>query len=541
MESSKQRRYIQCCKHFDVVQRLLYLLAVMTFIGVFSGCTHFKGWLHNGFKVGPNYAPPATSVADQWIDYNGRHVICDCEDDSHWWTVFGDPQLDMLIDTAHKQNLSLREAGMRVLEARARRCFAIGSILPQDQRLTTSFQRINVNIDGNTIGVIPDNFRFDLWQLGGKFGWELDIWGKFRRMIESADAELEASVEDYDDMLVCLLAETATAYVDIRTLQHRIELAEKNVRLQEETVRIVKAKVDLGAAEVTPADLTQTESLLSETRASIPVLQAQLRAANNRLCVLLGQPPSDLIEDLGVADVPTAPRHVSVGIPADLLRRRPDIRKAERMVAAQSARIGVAASELFPQFSLLGTIAYSGSDFSDMFNTNKLNGAVGPSIDWKIFHYGRLLSNIRLQDAKLQQAAYRYQETVLRANAEVEDALIRFVKAQEETDLLKLSVKSTQSTYDTVKKRVTGGAEEVFRLNEVQKDLVRRQDNLAVANSNIALQLIQVYKGLGGGWQIRTCQPVGVPLENEIVIDEPLMNDSEKVELLPGPMPQTFP
>jgi NodT family efflux transporter outer membrane factor (OMF) lipoprotein len=513
------------------------LLAVLVAASYLTGCAHLGDWMHNGFKVGPNYKRPAAPIADAWIDYNGRHIISEPVDDSHWWTVFNDPQLDSLIESAYAQNISLREAGMRVLEARAQRGIAAGAILPQQQDVTMDFRRVNVALGGNNLGVIPDSFNFDLWQLGGKIGWELDIWGKYRRAIEAADADLDASIEDYDDMLVCLLAETATAYVDIRTFQNRIQVARENVELQEETVRIVKAKVDLGARGVTRADLTTAQSLMNETQAAIPVLEAQLRSASNRLCVLLGVPPRDLLQELGDPNnIPTAPSQVAVGIPAELLRRRPDIRAAERMVAAQSARIGVAASELFPHFTLAGSVSYSGSKFRDMFNAQNLNGAVGPSAQWNILHYGRLVNNIRVQDAKFQQTALKYQDTVIRANAEVEDALIAFAKAREEAEFLEQSVQETMSTYETIKTRVDEGAEEVFRLNEVQKDLVRRQNNLAVAQSNISLQLIRIYKTLGGGWQIREQHHGDVLVGLDVIEPEPLPDQQpNEAEPLPEP------
>jgi len=512
----------------------VFLLAAFFAASYLTGCAHFNDWLHNGFKVGPNYQRPAAPVADAWIDYDGDHLIHESVDHSHWWTVFNDPQLDLLIHSVYEQNLTLRQAGMRVLEARAQRGIAAGNILPQQQGVTMDFRRVNVALDGNNLGVIPDSFHFDLWQLGGKIGWELDIWGKFRRAIEAADAELDASVEDYDAMLVCLLADTAIVYVETRLLQERIEIAKKNVDLQQEQVDIMEKKVNEG--DESPEELTRIQSLLHDTQARIPFLEKDLCEKSKQLCVLLGIPTRDLVQELGKADVPTAPEQVAAGIPAELLRRRPDIRRAERLVAAQSAEIGVAASELFPQFSLAGNISYSGSKFRDMFDATNLNGAVGPSVQWKILHYGRLVNNIRVQDARFQQLALEYQQAVVRANAEVQEALCKFAKSQDETRLLKQSVDKTEMTRKAVAKQVEEGEKEQFILVEVLKEKVRREDNLAVARAQIPIQLILVYKGLGGGWQIRKQDHGEVLVGHEMIAPEPIpAGETDDAERLPEP------
>ena len=311
--------------------RVLLLLAAAALC---CGCAPLQNWLHNGLKVGPEYLRPATPVAQEWIDFNEPRVISDAHGVDHaaWWRTFGDPVMDNLVNVAYYENLPLRVAGLRVLEAQAQRAIAAGLFFPQTQQAFGNYQRIQISKAGSSIGIDPNGLpiprAFDNWTSGFNVGWELDVWGKFRRNLESAEANLDASVENYDDVLVCLIADTATAYVEMRNFQQRLDYARDNVKSQMGSLEIADARFRAGATS--KLDVTQAHANVGQTKALIPILESGLRQANNRLCVLLGTPPRDLRPELGSGPIPSAPADVVVGIPAELLRRRPDIREAER-------------------------------------------------------------------------------------------------------------------------------------------------------------------------------------------------------------------
>ncbi len=304
------------------------------------GCTGLREYIDNGFKVGPNYAQPPAPVATEWIDAADQRVRKESDDLSKWWTVFNDPVLDGLICFAYKQNLSLKAAGFRVLQARALLGIDVGNLFPQTQKMMGDYTRVALSdATANSIPSfnIPGTQRyFSQWDYGFNLGWELDFWGRFRRAVESGSASLDASVANYDDVLVTLLGDVASNYTQIRTTELRIQYTKDNVALQRETLEISEARFKVGA--VSELDVDQARSTLEQTIAGISELEIALRQANNRLCVLLGIPPEELKAKIGAAPIPAAPVDVAAGIPADLLRRRPDVRRAERQAAAQSPR-----------------------------------------------------------------------------------------------------------------------------------------------------------------------------------------------------------
>src|SRR5215212_7710774 len=371
----------------------------------------------NGCKVGPNYMRPAAPVESAWIDDANPRLKSEGQLLSAWWTVFNDPALNQLIQTAYQQNLTLRQAGARILEARAQLGIARGELFPQTQNVFAQYSRNKLS---NKIANPPAAQWFSQWDVGATASWELDFWGRFRRAIEAADAELDASVEDYDDVLVVLLSDVATNYVQYRTFEQRLAYARANAGFQRKSYDLATDKLQHGAT--TERDQQQAKQALEQTEALIPVLEIGKRQAANRLCVLLGMPPTNLDQILGPgAGVPTTPPDVIFGVPCDLLRRRPDVRRAERQVAAQSARIGVATSNLYPHISLIGTLGYEAENFSDLFSSRSFFGSIGPSVRWDILNYGRLVNGIRVQDALFQTRVLDYQNAVLRAGREVED------------------------------------------------------------------------------------------------------------------------
>jgi NodT family efflux transporter outer membrane factor (OMF) lipoprotein len=419
--------------------RCAQLLGLVTLCLLPCGC-HLTQWARIGFKVGPEYChPPRAAVSANWIDSDDSQVISQPPEYPDWWSAFDDPVLNGLIQAAYAQNLTLREAGWRVMQARAQRAIAVGNLFPQKQQGFGEYDRI---LESETLAAPPPLRAFDDWVTGLNLSWELDVWGRFRRSVASADAELEASVGDYDAILICLIAEVATAYTDYRTNQLRLEYAQQNVRIQDGSLKLTQEKADAGATGYTSVHLAK--SSLASTEATIPGFRIGLRQASNRLCTLLAIPTQDLAELLGTGDIPRTPSAVAVGIPADLLRRRPDIRAAERAVAAQSEQIGIAMTDLYPHFFINGEIAYESEKLGDLFRSASNAGFVGPSFQWNLLNYGRIINNVRLQGSGLEELIASYQNTVLTANQEVEDALVAFLQNQERVRFLETTVKESE-------------------------------------------------------------------------------------------------
>jgi NodT family efflux transporter outer membrane factor (OMF) lipoprotein len=486
------------------------------------GCTPLTEYVQNGFKVGPNYRNPEAAVSSNWIDASDKRVRTDSDDLSKWWTVFNDPVLNDLVCNAYNQNLTLREAGYRVLQARAQLGIAIGEIFPQSQAMTGDF------LHEASSGATGSTQRFShRWDYGFTLAWELDFWGRFRRGVESNRANLQASVADYDDVLVTLLSDVASAYVQYRTTEERIKYATQNINIQTKVLEITKESFAVG--KVKKMDVDQAESTLYATQAGIPELEIALRTANNQLCTLLGIPPEQLQSKLGTAPIPIAPVDVAVGIPADLLRRRPDVRRAERRAAAQCAQIGVAVSDFYPHISIDGTLDYQATRFKDLFSGKALSGNIGPSFHWDILQYGRLLNNVRLQDAHFLELVEAYKQSVLTANQEAENGLVTFLKAQERYKWQKKSVDAGKAALDTVREQWKAGVVDFTRVAQLLQNQVVLEDTLAQVQGEISTGLISVYKGLGGGWEIR-CTGCAAPPPGELLLPVPRRLDSSEAE-----------
>lgn len=467
-----------------------------------SGCT----------KLGPDYKRPDVKIADSWVEKDPKvKQARKPADYSAWWKAFKDPTLNKLIETARNQNLSLQVAGIRVLEARALRGVAVGEQYPQAQSIGGSVNRNIISKNAANSGA-PFDTRFTNADIGFDAAWELDFWGRFRRGVEAADAELYASVAGYDDVLVALTAEVAAAYIEIRTAQQRIRITRENVVIQTRALQIASVRFRAGA--VTELDMQQARSLLRNTEARIPDLQIRERQAQNRLNVLLGMAPNDLTQMLGTGrPIPNAGSEIGLDMPAELLRRRPDIRRAEIRAAAQSARIGIAQSDLYPQLSLTGSIglqaastsfsANGSSDLGDLFDGDSVFGSFGPAFRWNILNYGRIKNRVRAQDARLQSLLVTYQNLVLRAAREVEDGLVSFVRTQERAKFLADSVAASKRSVQLSLIQYRRGTTDFIRVLDTQRVLVDQQDALTAVEGSVALSLVATYKALGGGWQIR--------------------------------------
>ncbi|HVX63326.1 MAG TPA: efflux transporter outer membrane subunit [Pirellulales bacterium] len=463
---------------------------------VTGGCDSLRQWRHNGFKVGPNYHRPPAAVAADWIDSDDPRFNKQSSPDPAWWLAFNDPPLNDLIDAAYRQNLDLQTAGMRILEARAQRNIAAGNLLPQSQQALAAYAHAQIP---NNLGLPLPNNTFNIWATGFNATWELDFWGRYRRQVASANAELDASVDGYNDAIVLLLAEVADSYVQFRTYQQRLAFARQNVETQRGSLRLAEERFRNGTT--TQLDVQQARSNLAQTQSLIPPLETGLRQSCNQLCFLLGEPPSDLAPKLGSGPIPSAPSELAIGIPAELLRRRPDVRRAERLVAAQCEQIGIAEADFFPRFGLFGFVGYTGEDWKNLFGGKSFTGLILPSFQWNILNYGRIRNNVRAQEARFRQTVLEYQQTVLRANREAEDALVAFVRSQEQAQRLQESVDAAQASVELVLAQYEAGLTDFNRVYNTESLLAQQQEQLASAQGAIALNLINVYQALGGGWQ----------------------------------------
>jgi NodT family efflux transporter outer membrane factor (OMF) lipoprotein len=484
-----------------VYQRLrdsgIRLLAVVLIALLLSGCTNPIEYIKNCFKVGPNYCPPPAPVSPHWIDAADKRVRSQSQIPCYWWTLFNDPVLNGLIANAYGQNLTLREAGMRVLEARYQRAIAAGELFPQQQDAFGGYQRRGAA-----------GFFANQWNFGFSLAWELDFWGRYRRAVLAADDLLDASVADYDDVLVTLLSDVASNYVILRTDQERIRLLLENITIQRDILNVAEVKFGL---VITSVDVEQIRSNLLQNQAQVEQLRIDLRQAAIQLCILLGMPPADLEKQLGAGPIPFAPADLAVGIPADLLRRRPDVRRAERQAAAQAEEIGIAEADLYPAFTINGTLGYQAQEFAQLFTSNAFNGSIGPSFRWNLLNYGRIANNVRFQDARFQELVLAYQNTVLQAQAEVESGLVTFLRAQQRATLLDQSAKAAGKAVKAIQEQLQVGKIDFNQYAVIQQSLIQQQDLWAQARGQIALGLIEIYRAVGGGWEIRLNGGAGAP------------------------------
>jgi NodT family efflux transporter outer membrane factor (OMF) lipoprotein len=478
----------------------LFRVGALALAGLFliSGCK----------TVGPDFEKPEVPVADTWLDADNEKIDTSQAAYQDWWEIFEDPALSGLIDTAYQQNLSLQLAGLRVMEARAQLGIASGLKYPQSQSVTGGYASSRSSINAPPFSNLPDDIvqgvdrTNGVWSASFDAGWEADVWGKFRRGVEAADANLAASMLNYDAVLVTLTGDVAALYTTIRTVQERIDYALANVRLQEQAVDLANTRFKLGATS--ELDVQQARGLLYNTKALIPVFMLGFDRARNTLSFLLGMPPNELETLLGTSrKIPAAPESVAVGIPADLLRRRPDVRAAEMAAAAQSATIGVSQADLYPSFVLAGSIGLAGSSFSDVFDSGATTGFITPFFKWNIFNYGRIKNNVRVQDARFEQAVTAYQNTALAAAREVQDGLQGFLRAQETVGHLEQAVTATDRAVELALEQYRQGATDYTRVLNTQTSLLVQQDSLIDSRGRAISSLVATYKALGGGWQLR--------------------------------------
>ncbi len=456
---------------------IIFYVAIML-----SGCT----------QIGPNYEPPELPFEDDWNVSQDSDVSSNFPVDPKWWSLaFNDPELDNLIHTAINQNLTLRSAALRVLQAQQQLAIAIGNQFPQQQQVTGQSSRQKESAT-----------TFNEYSLGFNVGWEIDFWGRFNRQVESATANLDATVASYDGALVSLVAQVANNYMLIKTYQHRLKVARTNIGYQQESLRIARAKLEAG--EVSELDVNQAESLLYNTMASVPQLEITALQLRNSMAVLLGKPPGDFINLLkNETLLIPPPREIAIGMPQDLLRRRPDIKVAERKLASQSAQVGYAITELYPHFTIGGTVGTSAIKSSDLFTNDSKTWSVFGLFEWNIFNYGRLQSNVRLQDALFQQLLVDYRNSVLEAQSDVENSIIAYLKTYDQMKSYQVAAIASQKSVNVASIQYQEGAIDFNRLITTLSSNLQQQDKLAEVQGKVFVNLINVYKSLGGGWQVR--------------------------------------
>jgi NodT family efflux transporter outer membrane factor (OMF) lipoprotein len=465
----------------------------------------FLAALPPGCKVGPDFQKPGAMVAPAWsgASSNTHSAVMT---PARWWSVFNDPVLDGLIETARDSNLSLQIAGRRILEARARLSQSSGNLFPQQQGISgeLTYRRLREP----THSVVPHlNQDFTLGQTFFAATWEADIWGKFRRAIESDRAQFLGSIASYDDILVTLIADVAATYVNIRATEERLRVARRNLDTFQESLRLATARFRQGATS--ERDVRQADTGLRQARAAVPQLQNALNQNRHALAVLLGETPDQA--DRHVAPegaIPLAPSSIGIGIPRDLLRRRPDVRMAELQAASQSALIGVAKAAMYPSFSLSGALGISasnqgGESVADTFSWESRAVEAGANFLFPIFNYGRLVSQVRVQDARFQAAVLAYQNTVLVAQQEVEDALSWFATATDRVAELSSAATSARRSTELATVQYREGEVDFTTVLSAEQTQLSIEDDLASSRGAAALGLIAAFRALGGGWEIR--------------------------------------
>jgi len=478
------------CRHNSIHQKVITSVATLAIVTTLTSCTN----------VGPDFVDLEADSPAQWSEPVQQGLQTTPNVLVQWWRVFNDPVLNELVELARKNNNSLEIAGLRVLEAQAQLGIATGLQYPQTQAATGAATRVS---PAENTGATSD-----IWQygLGASISWEIDFWGRFRRGVESADATYLASIAAYDQALVLLTAAVADSYALIRITEEQLRIGHENLKIQNRSYDI--ASVLYRNGDASELDMQQAETLLLATQATIPDLEANLKQARNALSILLAQQPGQVEELLrGSEGIVPLPENVAVGFPADILRRRPDVRQAELLAMAQNARIGLAKAELYPSFSLTGSIGLSSSgsdaEFGDLFSSDALTFSVGPCFVWPFLNYGRIKNNVRVQDVRFQQSLVNYRETVLQAAREAEDAMAAYIGSRQQSVIMEKTVTSAKRSNSLSSLRYREGFADYQRVLNAQQSLFTQQQRYVTVLGGGFRNLVALYKAMGGGWESR--------------------------------------
>jgi outer membrane protein, multidrug efflux system len=466
---------------------------------VFAGCA----------TVGPNYQPPTMEMPTAWQVTDDPALLPQAELVQKWWSLFNDPFLDLLIQTATKNNRDLLAAIARMEEARAN----LGSI--RGERLPQVYANGSAIWQETSDNSLSPGIDETIYAVGANAGWEIDLFGRIRRSVEAAAADYQASAEDRTDVLISLYANVALTYLDIRTFQARLTAAKANIDSQRSVLALTQSRFRNGLA--TDLDVAQAERVLASTEAEVPPLNIGLSRSVNALSVLLGQAPGSLPAELVMLqEIPLPPEKVTVGVPANLLRQRPDVRRAERQLAAQTARIGVLKADLYPSFSLTGALGFESIDAGDLFNADSRFASFGPSLRWQIFSGGRIRQQIKAQDARTRQALFGYEQSVLNALREVENALVAYIEDRTRLAALQRSVVAARRSVKLATDLYKQGLVDFQLVLDAQRDQFSFENQFAAARGNSAANFVRLYAALGGGWDTdpstslsQTTQPAG--------------------------------
>jgi len=479
-----------------------YLSAVVLLAGLAGGCANLP-------SVGPDYHAPATQTPTRWSETLAGGETNAAAVTAAWWKNFHDAELDSLIVRAASSNLDLHIAQARVREARAHYRMTAADFWPTVDA-AGAYARNRQSEHQPVLGSLPMPagvpFENNVYQAGFDASWEIDVFGGTRRATESARAQVAAAQCGEREVLVTLLGEVARNYVEARGYQRRLEIARENIQAQEQSLAIVQNRFTNGLTS--DLDVQQANTVLATTRAVVPTLETALAAAIHRLGVLLGQPPEALETELAtIAPIPAAPPVVPVGLPSELLLRRPDVALAERQLAAATANIGVAKADLFPKFYLTGIAGFEGTSADDWFKSGSRFWSVGPAVQWRIFDAGRIRANIQVQNARQELALASYESTALSAFEDVENALTAYAKEQVRRQQLEAAVKSSEESLRLANQLYANGLANFINVLDAERSLYQAQDALVQSDRTISANLIALYKSLGGGWETLDQQP----------------------------------
>jgi outer membrane protein, multidrug efflux system len=450
-----------------------------------------------GCTVGPNYRKPEPVIPTNWGETERVGITTSPLEVVRWWTFFGDEELDSLIDRAVRSNKDLKLAEARIREARAQLKIAGSQAFPT---LDTSASYTRIGQSNNILGSQAGT-EYNLFQVGFDASWEIDLFGGVRRAVEAAEADLTASEEYRRDVLVTLLGEVATNYLQVRGNQRRIAIARQNIKAQRQSVELTRGRFEAGLGNILA--VTQSEALLAATEAKVPPLEISVRQAIHRLAVLLGLDPEALLgELLREGSIPPVPPEVPIGLPSELLRRRPDVRRAERQLAAATARIGVATAALFPSFSLTGLYGLESTKISDFVTSGSRLWTLGSILQWPLFDAGKIRATIEVQNARQEQALLFYENAVLAALEDVENAIVIYSKDQETRRSLVAAVTANRQAVEISSELYVRGLVDFLNVLLSEGSLYQVEDQLVQNEQGVSTDLVGLFKVLGGGWDI---------------------------------------
>ena len=469
----------------------LSTVALLAFLA--SGCANIP-------SVGPDYHAPAAKTPAHWSEPLAGGETNSAAATAAWWKDFHDAELDSLIARAACSNLDLRIAQARVREARAHYRMTAADFWPTIDG-AGGYSRVRVPEHLPVLDAMRfPSYEDDVHIAGFDASWEIDVFGGTRRATESARAQVAAAQFGEREVLVTLLGEVARNYVEARGYQRRLDIARDNIRAQEQSLAIVQNRFTNGLTS--DLDVQQASTVLATTRAVVPALETALAGSIHRLGVLLGQTPEALQTELTtVAAIPAAPPTVPVGLPSELMLRRPDVALAERQLAAATANIGVAKADLFPKFYLTGVAGFEGASADDWFTSGGRFWSVGPSVQWRIFDAGRIRANVKVQNARQEQALANYENTTLIAFEDVENALTAYAKEQIRRQSLGDAVKSSEESLRLANQLYANGLANFINVLDAERSLYQAQDALVQSDKTVTTDVIALYKSLGGGWE----------------------------------------